>query len=224
VDDPPEAPATRGIVLDHAASLYDLLMPVVTLGTEHRINRRAVDILAPAPGDAVLDVGCATGRLTLEVARRLLAAEGGLCVGLDAAPRMIARARRKIGSWPCRFDVGLAEQLPYPDATFPKAISTFFFHHLCLEDKSRALRELHRVLVPGGRAVIVDVDVPTNWFGRLCARSGQWLFRQPEIGENIDGLLVPLFAEAGFADLQPAAHDMGYVTTFLMRRPPAETS
>ena len=78
--------------------------------------------------------------------------------------------------------------------------------------------ESARVLKPGGRFVLVDVDVPTTWFGRLCARSGQWLFRQPEIGENIDGKLVGLFEPAGFTGVEALAHDMGYVTTFALRK------
>ena len=219
VPDPATAPDTRGIVLDHVASVYDLLMPVVTLWQDKRANRRTADLLDPQPGDLVLDVGCATGRLTLAVARRLSHDVGGLCVGIDAAPRMIRRARRKIADRPLRFDIGVAEALPYPDAVFDRAVSSYFFHHLNLADKRHALAEVWRVLKPGGRFVLVDVDVPTTWFGRLCARSGEWLFRQPEIGENINGKLRPLFDEVGFRNVRPLAHDMGYVTTFDMMRP-----
>ena len=219
VPDPAAAPATRGIVLDHVAGIYDLLMPVVTLWSEKRANRRTAQLLDPQPDDLVLDIGCATGRLTQAVAGRLSADAGGLCVGIDAAPRMIRRARRKIADRPLRFDIGLAEALPYPNAAFDRAVSSYFFHHLNLADKRRALAEVWRVLTPGGRFVLVDVDVPTHWFGRLCARSGEWLFRQPEIGENIDGKLAPMFEEVGFANVRRLAHDMGYVTTFEMTRP-----
>jgi len=218
VADPPEAPATRGIVLDHAAGLYDTLMPVVTLWQEKRMNRRTASLLAPAGGDRVLDIGCATGAMTLATAAYLDAGAGGLAVGLDAAPRMIAKARKKIGTAPCRFDIGVAERLPYADATFDKAVSTYFFHHLNLDDKLAALREVHRVLCPGGLFILVDVDLPTTAFGRFCARAGEWLFRQPEIGENIDGKLRELFEPAGFVDMQNLAHDMGYVTTFALRK------
>lgn len=218
VPDPPEPPRTRGIVLDHAAAVYDLLLPVVTLWQTGRLNRRTAAFLSPAPGERVLDVGCATGGTTLAVAAWLDARRGGLSVGLDASPRMIARARRKAGRRPCRFDVGVAEHLPYGDRVFDKVVSTFFFHHLNLEDKAAALAEIHRVLTPGGLFVLVDVDVPTTLFGRLCARSGEWLFRQPEIGENIDGKLPTLFGSAGFATVQRLAHTMGYVTTFALRK------
>ena len=218
VPDPPEAPQTRGIVLDKAAGLYDTLMPVVTLWQEKRMNRRTAEMLDPAPSDRVLDIGCATGEMTLEVARRLDGGAGGLAIGLDAAPKMIAKARKKIGDNPCRFDIGVAEKLPYADGVFAKAVSTYFFHHLNLEDKLTALREVHRVLCDDGLFILVDVDIPTTMFGRFCARSGEWLFRQPEIGENIDGKLRGLFEPAGFTRVEQLAHDMGYVTTFSLRK------
>jgi hypothetical protein len=60
----------------------------------------------------------------------------------------------------------------------------------------------------------------TSWAIRARrAPSGEWLFRQPEIGENIDGKLPPLFDEVGFNDIRRLAYDMGYVTTFEMTRP-----
>ena len=216
VPDPPRPPQTRGIVLRHAAAVYDWLAPAMMLWQEGRINRRAVRRLALAPGDQVLDIGCATGGMTLAVAEHLDARQGGLCVGLDASQEMIAVARRKAGPRPCRFDIGAAERLPYRDGVFDKAVSTFFFHHLNLEDKLTALREVHRVLKADGLFVLADVDVPTTLFGRFCARSGEWLFRQPEIGENIEGKLPPLFAQAGFPKVLRLAHDMGYVTTFAL--------
>ncbi len=221
VADPPGPPATRGIVLDKAARVYDLLMPVVTLWHDKPMVRRTVGLLAPECGEKILDIGCATGSVTLAVADCLDADQGGRAVGLDAAPRMIHRALRKAGGRACRFDIGVAEKLPYRDGVFDKAVSTFFFHHLDLADKLTALREVHRVLVADGLFILVDVDVPTTAFGRLCARSGEWLFRQPEIGENIDGKLPPLFAEAGFGDVRRLGHDMGYVTTFALRKTPA---
>ena len=209
---------TRGIVLDKAAKVYDLLIPVVTMWQDKRISQRTATLLDPAPTDKVLDVGCATGGMTLAAADLLDAAQGGLCVGLDAAPRMIARARRKIRQLPCRFDVGVAEKLPYHDEVFDKAVSTFFFHHLNVQDKLAALREVRRVLKPAAMMVLVDVDVPTTALGRFCARAGEWLFRQPEIGENIDGKLRGLYEPAGFSHVEQLAHNMGYVTTFALHK------
>ncbi len=213
---------TRGRVLHKAVSVYDWLSPAMMLFQEGRINRVALRFLELRSTDQVLDVGCATGGTTLCVARHLDPEKGGLAVGIDASAQMIAKARRKAVGKACRFDLVAAEDLPYPDACFDKAVSTMFFHHLCLEDKLAALRQVHRVLRPEGRFVIADVDTPTTALGRFSARSGEWLFHQPEIGENIDGKLPGLFARAGFSYTR-AAHALGYVTTFVLRKAGPQT-
>jgi phosphoethanolamine N-methyltransferase len=113
-----------------------------------------------------------------------------------------------------RFDVGVAEALDYGDASFDCAVSTFFFHHIDAELKRRSLAELRRVLKPGGSLIIVDVDVPSNVFGKLCAWSGYWLFKQEEIRENIQGELRRALADIPFREVTRVAHYSGYVTVF----------
>jgi len=208
------APHTRGRTLDHAASVYDVLAPVMTLGQEGRYRKVAIRLLDLRGDENVLDVGCGTGVLTRQIAQRLNGAHA-CAVGLDAAPKMIRVARRRAEALPrVRFDVGVAESLAYEDASFDCAVSTFFFHHIDAELKRRSLAELRRVLKPGGRLVIVDVDVPSNWFGRLCAWSGYWLFKQEEIRENIRGELRRALADIPFREVSRVAHYSGYVTVF----------
>jgi ubiquinone/menaquinone biosynthesis C-methylase UbiE len=218
IHDAPAVAATRGVVLHRAAAVYDILSPAMLFWRENKINRRAVARLKLRLWDRVLDVGCATGNATLAAAKGVDAIAGGLVVGIDASLEMIGQARRKIKDRPCRFDMGVAESLPYADATFDKALSTFFFHHLDLADKLRSLREIYRVLKTDGVLVVVDVDVPTSWLGKTCARSGQWIFHQPELEENIQGKLPGLFIQAGFASVERVGHDLGYITTFLLRK------
>jgi len=219
VPDPEQKPTTRGRVLNHAAGLYDILSPAMMFWQEQPINRKAAALLDIQPGDVILDVGCATGGLAASMARYLDVESGGIAIGLDAAPEMVNVARSKRASATCRFDIGVAEDLPYSENCFDKAASSFFFHHVDLADKERALREIYRVLRPGGVLVLADVDVPSGWFGRLCARSGEWLFQQPEIGENIDGKLAPLFEPCGFIEPERIYSDLGYISTWLMRKP-----
>jgi len=207
-------PVTRGRTLDHAAEVYDVLAPVMTLGQEGRYRKLVLRLLGLRGHERVLDIGCGTGVLTRQIAERLT---GEACaVGLDAAPKMIAVARRHAKDRPrLRFDVGVAERLNYPDASFDCAVSTFFYHHIDAELKRRSLAELLRVLKPNGRLIIVDVDVPSNWFGKLCAWSGYWLFKQEEIRENICGELRRALNDTPFHSVTRVAHYSGYVTVFL---------
>ena len=184
------AQRTAGVTLDHAAPLYDWLAPLMTLGVETRLHGRVLRSLDLSRPLAVLDVGCGTGTLTRRIFDAIPAGAGRCVVGVDAAEAMIRVARRKAdGAKDLRFEAALAEDLPYPAGCFDRAVSTFFFHHLDADLKRRSLAELWRVLRPGGRAAVIDVDVPYSRFGALCAYAGYWLFRQAEIKENIDGAL-----------------------------------
>jgi ubiquinone/menaquinone biosynthesis C-methylase UbiE len=216
VPDPALPPATRGVVLRRAAYLYDLLTPIMMFGQEQRANRRAVELLPRRPTDRILDVGCATGALTRLLARRLDPAGGGLALGIDASADMVTVARRRSTALPCRFDIALAEALPYPAAAFDAVVSSFFLHHLDRVDKLRALREMRRVLKPGNPCVIADIDQPYNAFGRLTVATAEHLFQQPQIGENARGMLPELFAAAGFSDVRRECRVAGYISVFVM--------
>ncbi len=105
-----------------------------------------------APGERILEVGCGTGNLTLAAA-----GIAGWAVGVDPAPKMIAVARAKPPPPGARaaFLVGAAESLPFADAAFDAAASSISMHHWI--DLDAGLREVRRVLRPGGRAVLADV-------------------------------------------------------------------
>jgi len=219
MDKAPPNTTTRGRTLDHAAWLYDVVQPVVTLGRDRAYNQRFVGELSLSGHERVLDIGCGTGLLTAAIGTRLDAEAGGASVGIDAAPKMIAVAIRKRASDTARFEVEAAEALPFGDETFDHAVSSFFFHHVDYELKVRAVREARRVRRPGGLFLVLDVDTPTTWFGRFCVRAAEWLFRQPEITENKQGLLRAAFTAGGFVDWKAIGHWQGYVTLFSMVKP-----
>lgn len=206
---------TRGRTLDHVASIYDYLAPVMTFYQEKRLSEKAFSLLRAQGPERILDVGCGTGTFTIAIARKLARHKGSFVAGLDAAPKMIAQARKKIGTFKnVSFDIGIAESLPYPDNSFDAVISTFFFHHIDFALKQRALQEIRRVLKKGGVAVIVDVDVPTNLFGRICAWCGYILFRQEEIRENIIGKLTEAIDRARFRRWDRVSRHLGYISVF----------
>ena len=216
------AQRTAGITLDHAAPLYDWLAPLMTLGSEHRLHRQVVARLALDQPAAVLDIGCGTGTLTRQIYDALPAAAPRRVCGVDAAEAMIAVANRKAGDRPgLEFAAALAEELPYPDASFDRVLSTFFFHHLNVDLKIKSLAEIWRVLRPGGQAAILDVDMPYSLFGQICAWSGYWLFHQAEIAENIRGKLrAALDASPWRGRWQIASRHSGYLSLYTMVKPP----
>jgi SAM-dependent methyltransferase len=119
---------------------------IVTRSADLALARR------PAPG-RILDVGCGTGLLLRELARRLPGAAG--LTGIDAAGGMIAQASANAGDPRLSFVRGVAERLPFPDATFDLVISTTSFDHWA--DQLAGLTECHRVLAPGGCFVLTDI-------------------------------------------------------------------
>lgn len=208
---------TTGVTLDHAAGLYDWLAPVMTLGLEARLHRKVIAALALDAPLTVLDIGCGTGSLTRLIADSMPG--GGEVAGIDAAEKMIDVAKRKAGSRPIHFEAALAEDLPFPSDRFDRVVSTFFFHHLDSTLKARAIGEIWRVLRPGGRALILDVDIPYNLLGTLCAYSGYVLFRQPEIKENITGTLRRVIASSRFENSwRIVSRHSGYLTLFELNR------
>jgi ubiquinone/menaquinone biosynthesis C-methylase UbiE len=213
---------TRGRTLDHAALVYDFLEPVLLLGKQVEYDSQIVTLLKLKGLDRVIDLGCGTGVLTRIIGDQLDSGAGGVSIGIDAAAKMIRVARKKRQSDSCRFEVAAAEDLPFEDETFDAAVSSLFFHHVPLDLKEEALSEAFRVLVPGGKLVIADMHTPTTWMGALVSHVSRWFFMQPQIGENIRGVLPMLIEKAGF---QPPVHVstyFGYIATFISRKPEAD--
>ena len=215
----PQSVPTRGRTLDHAAVVYDALEPILLLGKQAEYDRHLVSLLNVCESDRVLDLGCGTGVLTRMIADRLHAATGGQSVGIDAAASMIAVARKKRASDTCRFEVMAAEDLHFADASFDAVVSSLFFHHVQLDLKEKALAEALRVLKPGGRLVIADMHVPTTWMGALVSHVSRWFFMQPQIGENIRGVLPGLIRTAGFTPPVIACMYFGYIALFSAHKP-----
>ncbi len=210
---------TRGRTLDHAAIVYDFVEPIVMFGRQAEYNRAILSLLTVKTSDRVLDLGCGTGVLTRIIADQLDASAGGAALGIDAAAKMVRVARKRRESPTCRFDVAAAEKLPYESASFDAVVSSLFFHHLPIDLKEKALSESYRVLRPGGRLVIADMHRPTTRFGAVISYAARWLLVQPEIGENIRGVLPDLIERAGFAPPRHVATYWGYLATFVTNKP-----
>ncbi|MGA7870668.1 MAG: methyltransferase domain-containing protein [Candidatus Binatus sp.] len=154
-EDQTAAPRTTGIVI-HWAWRYDLLLWVISLGRERAFRQKQIDLADIKSGESVLDVGCGTG--TLAIAAKQHVGQSGKVYGIDASPEMIARARKKASKTGLElvFDTAEVEALPFPDATFDVVLSSAMLHHLPDEARHQGIREIRRILKPGGRLFAVD--------------------------------------------------------------------
>jgi len=144
----------------HSAPRYDALAGHLYLMGIRRLLPRA----RTGPMPAILDVGCGTGVNLLEAAR-WFAPTRQLC-GIDLSPGMVAVATAKAGALgiPASFIVGDAEDLPYDSGQFDLVICNSVLHWF--NDRGAALREMHRVLRPGGQLLLICAAAPgfREWF------------------------------------------------------------
>jgi ubiquinone/menaquinone biosynthesis C-methylase UbiE len=132
---------------------------LITFGKTDAIHRETLALVDLYAGDAVLDVGCGTGALVTE-AERIVGA-GGIVVGLDVEPAMVKQAKRRADDRQVVFEVASIDHIPYPDDTFDVVFSTLMYHHLTEVERTTGIEEVRRVLKPGGRLVVVDIN-PTR--------------------------------------------------------------
>jgi demethylmenaquinone methyltransferase / 2-methoxy-6-polyprenyl-1,4-benzoquinol methylase len=141
--------AVRGM-FDRIAPVYDVMNHVMTAGLDRRWRKLAVAEVV-WPGDRVLDACCGTGDLAVEAERR-----GGRVVGLDFSEPMLERARKKSGA--IEWVQGDALALPFGDGEFDAATVGFGVRNLA--DLDGGLRELARVLRPGGKLAVLEITRP----------------------------------------------------------------
>jgi demethylmenaquinone methyltransferase/2-methoxy-6-polyprenyl-1,4-benzoquinol methylase len=168
-------------MFDRVAARYDLLNSLMSAGLHHRWRERAADHAQLGPSDAALDVCCGTGDLTLELAGRV--APDGRVVGCDFSEPMLDLARDKAqgrGAPGVRFEWADALNLPYDAGRFDAVTVGFGVRNLA--DLERGLREMARVLRPGGRLVVLEFTRPQRppfstfyslWFDRIAPVLGR---------------------------------------------------
>ena len=167
------APDAVRTMFDRIAPVYDVMNRVMTAGLDVRWRRLAAESVV-RPGDRVLDAACGTGDLALADLR----AGAGRVTGLDFSEKMLERARRKA---PLDWVQGDMLALPFADAIFDAVTVGFGVRNV--DDLPLALRELRRVLQPGGRIAILEITQPRGalrpfyslWFDRVVPLLGKAL-------------------------------------------------
>ena len=202
---------------------YDRYAALLSFGQDPRWRRFLVSRVQAMPGDRVLDVATGTGAVAHELIRRT----GCRVVGVDVTPEMLAEARRRLGP-----DVELvearAEQLPFPDASFDALTFTYLLRYV--EDPAATLRELARVVRPGGTIASLEFAVPRGPWRALWelyvrallpllghAISPGWQRVGSFLGPSIRGLydrlpedrLLELWRDAGIGDVRARRMSLG---------------
>jgi ubiquinone/menaquinone biosynthesis C-methylase UbiE len=169
-------------------------------------RRLAQDAIAAAPGERLLDVGCGGGFYVADLID--VVGPKGSIVGVDAAPAMLAVAERRCADHRnVEFRSGDATALPVEDADFDAAYSVQVLEYV--PDTARALAELHRVVKPGGRVMVWDVDWSTlSWHSDDPDRMARMMRVWDEhlTHTTLPRTLVRDMTRAGFANVSASGH------------------
>jgi demethylmenaquinone methyltransferase/2-methoxy-6-polyprenyl-1,4-benzoquinol methylase len=210
-------------------SRYDELGAALSLFQDPRWRRAMVAAVRATPEERVLDVATGTGLVAEELVERY----GCRVVGLDQSSAMLARARAKLAADPrlaaqVELVEGQAESLPFDDAEFDHLTFTYLLRYV--EDPAATLRELARVVRPGGRVACLEFAVPEGiwlWPWRLYTRVGlpalgrlaspQWLEVGRFLGPSIEAFYeshplerqLEYWSEAGVGDLRSRRMSLG---------------
>src|SRR4051812_22326002 len=181
-----------GMGRDWLLPLYDPFTRLIGVEAAHR---KLADGAELASADRVLEIGCGTGNLVLLVKRMRSQLE---VVGLDPDPKALARAGRKArrAGLALELDRGFADELPYPDESFDRVLSSLMFHHLDADLRVASLREVLRVLRPGGSLHLMDFGGESHHL-RGLAGLGR---RSHTLKDNWDTRIPTLMGQAGFSD------------------------
>jgi len=144
------------------ADRYDFITGFLSYGQDRRWKRRLIRVAALEASDRVLDLACGTGHITFEAAPHVRRA-----VGLDLTHRMVEiAARRAVKGRRVMFLTGDMLALPFREATFDVVTTGYGLRNV--PDLDQTLREIHRVLTPGGRLLSLDFDRPGNAIVRMA--------------------------------------------------------
>jgi len=202
-------------VFRSVADRYDLMNDFMSLGTHRIMKRIVVEMSGARPGHRILDLAGGTGDLAA-LFSPVVGAEGRVVLA-DINAAMLNRGRDRLldrGLSNVEFVLANAEALPFPDATFHAITIAFGLRNVT--DKERALREMHRVLAPRGRLLVLEFSKPENPLVATAYSVFQALW--PTVGQAVTGdagayryLVESIEMHPGQAALKLMIADAGFV-------------
>jgi demethylmenaquinone methyltransferase/2-methoxy-6-polyprenyl-1,4-benzoquinol methylase len=189
-------------MFDRIAPRYDFVNRVLSFGLDVRWRKRTVRALALGERPLVLDVATGTGDLALEIAR---ACPGAHVIGLDPSPQMLAIAEHKVAhrglGERISFVIGDAQELPQHSCEIDAATIAFGIRNV--PDRAAALRELARVVRPGGRIAILELGEPRRGLFAALARV-HTRHIVPRLGAWLGGAREYRYLQTSIAAFPPA--------------------
>ena len=182
---------------------YDLVTRLLVRDTT--LKTSLLDEVSPQPGEKLLDLGCGTGTFILLLKRR---APHTHVEGIDLDERALTIARRKIAE--ANLDITLHHgSITHPQTvaalghgTFDGVVSSLVFHHLKKTEKLAAMREILRLLKPGGRFILADWGPMDRWLERVVFYPVRLLDGFETTADNVTGRLPLMLEETGFVDVE----------------------
>ncbi len=190
------------LIRDQMATMvntYDRYMNRITLGRESKLRNMTVGLARIREGESVLEIGCATGSLTLAAKRK--AGSSGYVAAIDLIPGMIevSREKAKKEGLEVNFQPGSIEDIPFPDRQFDAVLCSFMIFHMSEGVRNKGLEEISRVLKPGGRLLVLDLAVPQKAFSRGALKLLLGFMLKHDLEE-----LSPKLLSSGFSSLEIA--------------------
>lgn len=187
-----EAPEARRVqdIFSRVASRYDLANDILSLGIHRLWKKKLVEKLQPQVGLRVLD--CATGTGDLAKAWKQHLGPQSVVVATDFNPEMLSRAPEKTKGFDIDFQIADVLSLPFADASFDVVSISFGIRNV--SDPQKGLRELARVLKPGGQLLVLEFGQPQNLLSspyrfysqKILPRVGGWLTRAPDAYQYLE--------------------------------------
>ena len=185
--------------MERMVNSYDLYMKRITLGREDGLRKMTVNLAQVKQGDCVLEVGCATG--TLSLAAKQQAGPTGSVFGIDIIPGMIEVSQKKAAqaNMDIVFQSGSIDNIPFPNNSFDVVLCSFMIFHMSEKVRNKGIEEIYRVLRPQGRLLVLDLALPPNPVSRRILKLFLGFMLKHDLKE-----LRPIMESCGFLQIDIA--------------------